>query len=183
MKRKTISIFTLSAIVALAGVMAFEEFGPTAQIHSSAVMLKVTPTDAIQQADYAISGEITNMEAKRVTIGYGDSDLVLTTVTLSVDEDLFRTHDKSTIQFTIEGGEADKLIMTAEHSPELEIGEKILVFLNESDPKQYPFHDGHYLVGQAQSAYEIRGNTIVDKYSNTEYSKSTVLSQIQTIRG
>lgn len=183
MKRTTISFLALSAVVALAGVMAFEEFKPTEKRLVAAVMVPVTPTNAIQQAEYAISGKVIDMQAQRVTLVPFDSDTVITTVTMQVNDDLLGNYDDKTIQFQIEGGEADKLRVIVEHSPEIELGENLVVFLNTSDGEQYPYQEGKYLVGEAQTAYEIKGNALKDKYSNNEYSRSLVLSQIQSIRG
>ena len=182
-KKLLATLFALSVVAVTAGIMAFEEYMPTTTAYSSSLMLKATPVELAEDADYAIVGTVSNMTPIRVSMSLpGDDDKVFTDVTLTVEEDVFGNYDESTISFRILGGEADRLRIFAEDSPELQLGERIFVLIGE-DSENYTFGGRNYLIGQAQGALEITADgQLIDKYRGDTYNKDLVIHQIKQIR-
>lgn len=185
MNKKLLALlFALLFVAVAAGVMAFEERMPTTTVYSSSLMLKKTPVELAEQADYAIVGTVSNMTPVRVSMSQpGDDDKVFTDITLVVEEDVFENYGEETISFRILGGEADGLRLVAEESPKFRSSERVFVLIGE-DPENYTFDGRSYLVGQAQGALEITGDgQLVDKYRGDAYGKDLVLSQVKQIKG
>lgn len=182
-KKLLASLFALSAVAVAAGAIAFEEYMPTTTVYSSSLMLKGTPVELAEDADYAIVGTVSDMTPIRVSMSQpGDDDKVFTDVTLTVEEDVFGNYDEETIIFRILGGEVDRLRLVAEESPELRLGERLFVLIGE-DPENYTFDGKNYLIGQAQGALEITADgQLVDKYRGDAYNKDLVLNQTKQIR-
>ena len=177
-------LFALLAVAVVAGVVAFEERIPTTTVHSSPLMLKKTPVELAEQADYAIVGTVSDMTPVRVSmLQSGDDDKVFTDITLVVEEDVFENYGKETISFRILGGEADGLRLVAEESPKFQSNERVFVLIGEN-PENYTFDGKNYLVGQAQGALEItEDGQLVDKYRGDAYSKDLVLSRAKQVKG
>ena len=185
MNKKLLALlFALLAVAAAAGVMAFEEHMPTTTVYSSSLMLKKTPVELAEQANYGIIGTVSNMTPVRVSMSQpGDDDKVFTDVTLVVEEDIFENYGKEMISFRILGGEADGLRLVAEESPKFRLSERVFVLIGVN-PENYTFDGRNYLVGQAQGALEItEDGQLVDKYRGDAYGKDLVLSQVKQIKG
>jgi hypothetical protein len=185
MKNKNITLLALSTVVvALVSFVAFEEFGPTTRVYSAAVMIPKTPVQIAGEADYAIVGIVKDMTPIRVDMpNPGDEDRVYTDVTIQVLDDVYSNYGEKTISFRIMGGEASKLKMVAEESPDFRLGETVLVYINQ-DPDNYTFQGHNYLVGQAQGALSIdeHGNA-TDKYRGNTFNKDLIVSQSKLSKG
>ncbi len=185
MNKKSLSLVAISVVaIAMVGFVSMD-FSPEIQSVDMSVLMKaVTPFDLAEQADYVIEGTVIDMKTVLLDMPKeNDNDRIITEVTLSVNTDVMNNYGKDTITFAIYGGQIGEIIHSSDASPELVIGEKVLVYIGE-DIENYSYQGRNYVLGNSQGVLEIKDNgTLVDKFRETVYDKELVISKSLQIKG
>ncbi len=153
---KKIILFSLLAIIVVGGSVTifnlYNRLGQEKNTEISTILAKVTPEELINGSDGVIIGTVKDLRATKAPSNLlaGEQDIV-TNVNIAVEKYLSNPKNLSLENITVQvaGGTIGKETMTAEESPDFEVGQKVLVFLKQGSNSVltvYGWSQGKYVV-------------------------------------
>lgn len=153
---KKIILFSLLAIIVVGGSVTifnlYNRSGQEKNTEISAILAKVTPEELIKGSDGVIIGTVKDLSVTKApsNLRAGEQDIV-TNVNIAVEKYLSNPKNLSLENITVQvvGGTIGKETMTAEDSPDFEVGQKVLVFLKQGSNgilTVYGWSQGKYTV-------------------------------------
>jgi hypothetical protein len=115
---------------------------PTASTAIEALLPKLTPDELLERSSGVVLGTVTHLEVEKISSWirpWGDNEDIVTNATIEVEKYLYNpkqlTSDTVTVQ--VIGGELGNETMSAEESPSFQIGDRVIVYLNQKEENLY----------------------------------------------
>ena len=171
-----ISVVTIAAIAAAIGL--------SSQVAEKKVILvdgqlpALTVDDLTKKARFIIIGTVAENSEPIVSV---DDRLAMTKaytdVIINVDRDLKGEYSDKQIKVRVQGGETDTTKVVSEIDPVYNIGERVLVFVNDKEPSSV-WGDNYYTAGMALGKYRlVNGKAIGEEYPDG-IDETTFVSEI-----
>lgn len=136
-----------------------------------------TPEFLANHTRYAIHGIVTGIETQPVEFDQAGVPNVFTHVRIAVFEDLKGIYDEAFMVIRVQGGETDEYRSTVEGSPMFELGETVLVFVDDKEPDSI-YGDNYYVAGLQNGKYTILGSGLA---ISEDSDRTTTFDELKTI--
>lgn len=126
---------------------------------------------------HAIHGIVTGIETQPVEFDEAGVPGVFTHVRIAVFEDLKGVYDEAFMVVRVQGGETDEYRSAVEGAPAFELGETVLVFVDDKEPDSI-YGDNHYVAGLQNGKYTILGSGLA---VNEDPDRTTTFDELKAI--
>lgn len=137
----------------------------------------LTPEFLANHTRHAIHGIVTGIETQPVEFDEAGAPGVFTHVRIAVFEDLKGVYDEAFMVVRVQGGETDEYRSTVEGAPMFELGETVLVFVDDKEPDSI-YGDNYYVAGLQNGKYTILGSGLA---INEDPDRTTTFDELKTI--
>lgn len=170
-RKKLISIVAIAVIAAVLPGMYFGGIYPI-EITSIGLSPAMEYEELMEKSQLVVKGKIISSETN---VEFLDEDELLladiTTIwTLDIKKVIKGDHTGKKVKFATSGGTYNNMKHTAMHSPNLEIGDKMIVFLTKEPASEWG--DNYYIHGVQSGVYKIKDNKADNDFMKKSFNVS-----------
>lgn len=182
--KKITTLVLILIIIGAGAITVFNLYGHGQEKKNtiiSALMIKLTPEEIVNQSDGIIIGTVKDLQTAKVPSSFrsGKEDIV-TNAVISVEKYLFNPKNLPLPDITVQtvGGTIGKESMTMEDSPVFEKGQRVIVFLRQEKDNTLT------VFGGSQGKYTINNGSVADgaqeqEIFNSVFGKQMTLDELE----